>query len=735
MPNGTYQSTMIFLYAGQSIAAGTCQPVGSYDLPGVYTKYYESQLYPGCASPLLPPLLPLGCDMQVGIGDTVLQLLYTPQDNAAPMNDPPIVVQFNDDAGQDGLGDQDFASTNTGRTCQGSDSLGSYFEHAAMYTGWFELRVGCFETKACGGRASYVVYTASSPPPPPPSPPEPPPMPPVPPSKPSPPSPSLCIKLGTCSPPSPPPNPFPPPPPLESGRRMLLQQYPQPDGTFLCACSSPPPRALSQTPPPSPPLSQAVPPPPSPPLPKSVAAVVTVSVCVGGTVDWSDAGSSAMLRSALEAMLGSGASLAGLTVTSVPGCSAAATPRAQQQQQQYTRAVPVAATPPPPQPPGSAAQAASTLQISVQATTLAGAQALTTLLNNAQSSSSAASALAGAFQAAGLNTTSLSVSAVELTPNPEAAAAPSSTAAAGARSRLLPLLALLCLLLMLCCGAAALLWRRAGHRVVPFAATVALSWPQDSQDPTSLAMAVCRVVRAEQPQGAVPVALPRILRRKLQPALSASLCAEAGVSRVQLLECVATWRDGSLKPPVLRLTARAVFAQKGGPPPPADADEEGGCESLEQRIARFTRLLKVRTERRRKVATHAAITEALRGQYCCRDVRGVWLWLGPPEPRRLAAALSGSSAGYEPQPASPQQANELARRVELLKPAPSPKAVFRLPRKSAELLPATPIGVLSELPRTAPTAEAGAVAVVVPEAVHAPQLAKPEPALGWLTRL
>ena len=432
-----------------------------------------------------------------------------------------------------------------------------------------------------------------------------------------------------------------------------------------------------------------------------------------------------MLRSALQAMLGSSASLAGLTVTSVPGCSAAATPRAQLQQ---SRAAPLAASPPPPQPPASAAQSA-TLQISVQATTLAGAQALTTLLNNAQSSSSAATALAGAFQAAGLNTTSLAVSAVALTQNPAAAAAsPPTTAVAGTSSRLLPLPALLCLLLILCCCGVVLLRRRAGQQVVPFALTVALSWPQDSQDPTSLAMAVSRVVRAEQPQGRVPVPLPRIMRRKLQPALSAALCAEAGVSRVQLLGCEATWRDGSLKPPVLRLTAHAVFARKAGTAAPPDADEEGGCETVEQRVARFMPLLKARAERRRKLAPHAAITVALRGQDCCGDVRAVWLWLGPPEPRGLAAGLSGSSAGDKLEHAAPQHADEPASRTEPPMLAPPRRAVPRLQRKYAELLPATPIGALGELPRTVPAAEAGVVAVALPDVVHAPQPAEPEPA-------
>ena len=432
-----------------------------------------------------------------------------------------------------------------------------------------------------------------------------------------------------------------------------------------------------------------------------------------------------MLRSALEAMLGSGASLAGLTFTSVPGCSAAATPRAQLQQ---SRAAPLSASPPPPGPPPASAAQSATLQISVQATTLAGAQALTTLLNNAQSSSSAASALAGAFQAAGLNTTSLAVSAVVLTQNPNAAASPPTTAAARTSSRLLPLLALLCLLLMLCCGVVMLLRRRAGQQVVPFAMTVALSWPQDSQDPTSLAMAVSRVVRVEQPQGGVPVPLPRIMRHKLQPALTAALCAEAGVSRVQLLDCEATWRDGSLKPPVLRLTAHAVFARKAGAAAPPDADEEGGCETVEQRVARFMPLLKARAERRRKLAPHAAITVALRVQDCCGDVRAVWMWLGPPEPRGLAAGLSGSSAGDMLEHAAPQEADEPASRTEPPMLEPPRRAVPRAQRKFAELLPATPIGALGELPRTAPAAEAGAVAVALPDAVQAPQPAEPEPA-------
>ena len=429
-----------------------------------------------------------------------------------------------------------------------------------------------------------------------------------------------------------------------------------------------------------------------------------------------------MLRMALQSMLGTSASLAVLTVTSVPGCTAAASPRLQQL---HSRAV-LAASPPPPQPPASAAQSA-TLQISVQATTLAGAQALTTLLNNAQSSSSAASALAGAFQAAGLNTTSLAVSTVELTQNPAAAVAPPAAATAGTRSRLLPLLVLLCLLLFLCLAAAALLRRRAGQQVVPFAATVALSWPQDSQDPMSLAMAVSRLVRAERPQGGGPVPLPRIMRRKLQPALAAALAAEAGVSRMQLLDCAATWRDGSAKPPVVRLTARAVFVQKPGAAAPPDADEEGGSQSPEQRVARFVPLLKARAERRRKEAPHAAVTAALRGQDCCHDVRAVWLWSGPPAPRGLAAGLSGSSAGDKLQHGDPLPADEPASRTELLSSAPPRRAALKVPRKSAELLPATPIGVPSELPRTAPAGEAGVIAVAVPEAEQVRRQTEPEP--------
>jgi hypothetical protein len=46
-PPNYYQSNQIWLYQGQLLAAATCQPVGSYSMPGVETRYYNSQLFPG----------------------------------------------------------------------------------------------------------------------------------------------------------------------------------------------------------------------------------------------------------------------------------------------------------------------------------------------------------------------------------------------------------------------------------------------------------------------------------------------------------------------------------------------------------------------------------------------------------------------------------------------------------------------------------------------------------------
>jgi hypothetical protein len=448
-------------------------------------------------------------------------------------------------------------------------------------------------------------------------------------------------------------------------------------------------------------------------------------MCAGGDVDWTAESSREMLLRALEALLGNAGSLTDIVVVSVPGCAAG-----RMQPMRQLRAV--AASPPPPLPPGGAAPPASpssTLQISVQATDVASAQALTALLSDAQASPAGTAALAGAFQAAGLATTSLAVSAVELTENPADASDASPAAAADSgNGRLLGLLALLLLLLLLCCCCCFAVWRRRGRVVVPFAATVALRWPVDSHDPTSLTMAVCRHMRAERPGGDAPVALPRVMRRKLAAAMASALqTTGADVIDVQLQECVASWLEGSAKAPVLRLAARAFFE---GEPPPRDAageDAEGGSPPQEERSAQFARMLPPARARHSRPPPDGAVTSALRRQSNCGDVRAVWLWRELPALLRGAGGSSvASSAVDEPQAASSPSAHKAAstkRRVELHTLAPPARhgRATAARRAAARPLPPTPIGEEESImpPPAATAAAAGtsaAVVVAIPEA-------------------
>lgn len=452
-------------------------------------------------------------------------------------------------------------------------------------------------------------------------------------------------------------------------------------------------------------------------------------MCAGGDVDWTAESSRDMLLRALEALLGDAGSLTDIVVVSVPGCAAS-----RMQPLRQLRAV--AASPPPPLPPGGAAPPASTsstLQISVQTTSLAGAQALSALLSDAQASPTGAAALAGAFQAAGLATTSLAVSAVELTEeNPADAASDASPAAAAdsGSGRLLGLLALL-LLLLCCCCCCFVVWRRRGRVVVPFAATVALRWPVDTHDPTSLTLAVCRHMRAERPEGNAPVALPRVMRRKLAAAMASALRTDAGVIDVQLQECVASWRDGGTRAPVLRLAAHAFFKSEPPPPDAAGEDAEGGCAPQEERSAQFARLLPpARARHSRPPPPDAAVTSALRRQSNCGDVRAVWLWREPPALLRGTGGSSvASSAVDEPQAEPSPSAHKAAsarRRAELhtLTP-PARHGRATAARKGAAMpLPPTPIGEESTPPpvATATAADTSAAAVV---AIPQPDAAQP----------
>lgn len=459
--------------------------------------------------------------------------------------------------------------------------------------------------------------------------------------------------------------------------------------------------------------------------------VVTVRMCAGGDVDWSASASRDMLLRALEALLGGNAgSLTDLVVVSVPGCAAG-----RMQPLRQLRAV--AASPPPPLPPGAAAPPASpssTLQISVQTTSLAGAQSLTALLSDAQASPAGAAALAGAFQAAGLATTSLAVSAVELTESPSADDASAASPAAAADSgsgRLLGLLALLCLLLLLCCCCFAV-WRRRGREVVPFAATVALRWPVDGHDPTSLTLAVVRHMRAERPDGNAPVALPRVMRRKLAAAMASALQATgADVIDCQLQECVASWRDGSAKAPVLRLAARAFFVHEPPPRDEAGEDAEGGCAQKDERSAQFARMLPPARARHSRPPPDGAVTSALRRQSNCGDVRAVWLWRELPALLRGAGGSSvASSAVDEPQASSPSahKAATARHRAELHTLAP-PARLGRATtarRGAAMPLPPTPIGEEeSIMPPPAATAAAAGTSAAVVVAIPQPDAAQP----------